>query len=108
MTMTEREREPFSYEQMRAIIAELLVELLYSAYEFFHDQNDDREEPAESALCIAWYVVKASGFIDDETARAIVGEMSSLAFSMYDKDSLSADTLRRLERIQTAARGLDD
>jgi len=52
--------------------------------------------------------VKASGFIDDETARAIVGKMSSLAFSMYEKDSLSADTLQRLERIQAAARGLDD
>jgi len=54
MTTTEQNREPFSYKQMRVVIADLLSELLYSAFEFFHDQNDDREEPAESALCIAW------------------------------------------------------
>ena len=108
MTTTEQQREPFSYKQMRVVIADLLSEFPYSAIEFFHDQNDDREEPAESALSIAWFVVRAGGFIDDKTARAIVREMSSLAFSMYNKDSLSADTLQRLERIQTAARGLDD
>ena len=108
MTTTEQNRETFSYQQMRVVIADLLSEFLYSAFEFFHDQNDDRKEPGESALSIAWFVVRAGGFIDDKTARAIVREMSSLAVSMYNKDSLSADTLRRLERIETAADGLDD
>ena len=105
--MTTTEREQFSYEQMRAVIADLLKPLLYEAWEFFDDQNDDREEPAEAALFIAFAVVSANGFIDDETARTIVEEMSSLAFSL-DKDSLSADTQQRLKLIQRAALGLDD
>jgi hypothetical protein len=104
-------------ESYRRTADELLAPILLQAAAYYEDQDEDRADAAEAALCIAWNVVK--GDIEDEAARAIVSEMSALAYStlFFDEEykdaiapenALSADTRRRLEKIRAAARGLDD